>query len=152
AVPNQAALEKARKDTQARFKSLVGTNVRLRGYQSGGYLLGAKALPGLGTTPVKPEERGRFQVIGEVLERNRAQLLAIPGVLGARMGYRFKSGWSTDEPCIVAVVDQKLQPAAVSSAVRIPDRIENVDVDVAIATPVQQLVSQAMRQGRAGGI
>jgi len=146
---NEADLEQARTATQAQFSSLTGTNVRLRGYQSGGYLLGAKALARLGTTPVKPEDRGRFQVVGDVLARNRQQLLAIPGVLGVRPGYRFKDGWITDEPCIVAIVDQKLQPAAVPPAVRIPDRIENVDVDVAIATPVQQLVSQAMRQGRA---
>ena len=146
---NEAGLDEVRKGTQAQFRSLIGTNVRLRGYQSGGYLLSAKALPRLGTTPVKPEERGRFQVINDVLERNRQQLLAIPGVLGVRTGYRFKDGWITDEPCIVAIVDQKVQPAAVPAAVRIPDRIENVDVDVAIATPVQQLVSQAMRQGRA---
>ena len=149
---NETGLDAARKSTQAQFRPLIGTNVRLRGYQSGGYLLGAKAFPRLGTTPVKPEDRRRFQVIDDVLERNRQQLLAIPGVLGVRAGYRFKDGWITDEPCIVAIVDQKLQPAAVPSAVRIPDRIENLDVDVAIATPVQQLVSQAMRQGRAIGV
>jgi hypothetical protein len=149
---NETGLKEARKSTQAQLRPLIGTNVSLRGYQSGGYLLGAKALPRLGTTPVKPEHRGRFQLIGDVLERNRQQLLAIPGVLGVRAGYRFKDGWITDEPCIVAIVDQKLQRAALPSAVRIPDRIENVDVDVAIATPVQQLVSQAMRQGRAIGV
>lgn len=146
---SEADLDEVRKRTRAQFRSLIGTNVRLRGYQSGGYLLSAKALPRLGTTPVKPEDRGRFQGITDVLERNRQRLLAIPGVLGVRAGYRFKDGWITDELCIVAIVDQKLQAAAVPSAVRIPDRIENVDIDVANATPVQQLVAQAKRQGRA---
>ena len=109
--------------------------------------MSAKALSRLGSTPIKPDEQGRFRIIGDVLERNRSTL-SFPGVIGVRTGYRFKDGWITDEPCIVAIVDQRLDPSAVPPAVRIPEQIENVDVDVAIATPVQQFVSEAMRQGR----
>lgn len=149
AVPaGEAELEQARKKTAADLRKLIGGNVRLRGHQLDRYLLGAKVLPKLGSTPINPVEEGRFRAIGQVLERNRAQLLSYPGVIGVRAGYRFKDGWITDEPCIVAIVNQKLDPSAVPPKVRIPEKIENVDVDVAIATPVQQFVAEAMRQGR----
>lgn len=145
---NEAELEQARRKTEGELRNFIGRNVRLRGYQSDGYLLSAKPLPKLGSTPVKPEEQARFQAIGQVIARNRQQLLSIPGVIGVRAGYRFKDGWITDEPCIVTIVNRKLEPSEVAQAARIPDKIENVDVDVAIATPVQQFVAEAMRQGR----
>lgn len=149
AVPaDSARLQEARKKTAADLRNFSGRNVRLRGYQSDGYLVDAKVLPRLSATPLKPEAQARFRVVGQVLERYRQQLLSIPGVVGVRAGYRFKDGWITDEPCIVAIVKQKLDPSIIPSPARIPDKVENVDVDVAIATPVQQFVAESMRQGR----
>src|SRR5216683_1972910 len=148
-VPHSDAdLEQARKKTESDLGELTGQNVQLIGFQSDGFLLSAKSTPKLGPLPVKAKERARFEKVEQVLADNRQTLLAIPGVIGVRAGYRFKNGWITDEPCIVAIVNQKLAPSDVPSAARIPDRINNVDVDVAIASPVQQFVAQTARQGR----
>src|SRR5216683_4117549 len=148
-VPHSdAELEQARKKTESDLAEVMGQSVQLRGIQSNGYLLSAKPAPKLGPMPVKAKERARFEKIEQVLADNRQTLLAIPGVIGVRPGYRFKNGWITDEPCIVVIVNQKLAASDVPSTVRIPDRINNVDVDVAIASPVQQFVAQTARQGR----
>lgn len=145
---NDTTLQQARKATASVLGGLIGQNVQLRGYQADGYLLAAKPTPKLGSLPVKPKERSRFQKVEQVLEENRQTLLSIPGVIGARAGYRFKDGWITEEPCIVVIVGRKLPKQDVPSAARIPDKIDTVDIDVAFASPVQQFVSQAMRQGR----
>src|SRR5229473_1149763 len=145
---SDAELEQARKKTESDLGELTGQNVQLIGFQSDGFLLSAKSTPKLGPLPVKAKERARFEKVEQVLADNRQTLLAIPGVIGVRAGYRFKNGWITDEPCIVAIVNRKLAPSDVPSAARIPDRINNVDVDVAIASPVQQFVAQTARQGR----
>src|SRR6266849_1162420 len=145
---SNADLEQARKKTETDLGEVTGQNVQLRGYQSDGYLLSAKPAPKLGSVPVKAKERTRFQKVEQVLADNRQTILTIPGVIGVRPGYRFKDGWITDEPCIVAIVNQKLAARDVPLALRIPEKIEDVDIDVAIATPVQQYVAQAARQGR----
>src|SRR6266404_7182793 len=121
-VPHSdAELEQARKKTESDLSEVIGQNVQLRGFQSNGYLLSAKPVPKLGPTPVSAKERARFEKIEQVLADNRETLLAIPGVIGVRPGYRFKNGWITDEPCIVVIMNQKLAASDVSSAARIPD-------------------------------
>src|SRR5712691_10277102 len=42
----------------------------------------------LGSTPVRAKERARFEKVEQVLADNRGILLAIPGVIGVRPGYR----------------------------------------------------------------
>src|SRR3954453_14874383 len=145
---NDPALQQARKATVSALGGLIGQNVQLRGYQADGYLLSAKSTARLGVVPVKQKERSRFLKVEQVLEDNRQNLLSIPGVIGARPGYRFKDGGITDEPCIVVLVDHKLPKADLPTSARIPDKLDTVDIDVALASPVQQFVSQTVRQGR----
>ncbi len=49
------------------------------------------------------------------LERNRARLLAVPGVVGFGVGYRRRGGELTKEPCIIVSVRAKWSPARLRS-------------------------------------
>jgi hypothetical protein len=48
----------------------------------------------------------------------------------------------------VVIVDQKLPKGDLATSARIPDKLDTVDIDVALASPVQQFVAQTARQGR----
>jgi phosphatidylserine/phosphatidylglycerophosphate/cardiolipin synthase-like enzyme len=147
APTNEASLQQAREKTSSQLSSWLGKTVRLRGYQSNGYLLSTMLARRVGSVPVKPAELTRFQEIEQVIAKNRQKLLAYPGVMGVRPGYLFRGGWITDEPCIVVVVNRKLEDNGIDSSVRLPESIDGVHIDVANATPVQQLVAQAAQQG-----
>ena len=65
--------------------------------------------------------------------------LQVPGVVDIRPGFEYKDGWSTGRPAVVVVVQQKKPLAEVPTAERLPDTLDGVPVDVAPATPLDQL-------------
>jgi len=146
---DNAGLQRARQETASALAEAMDKTVHVRGIQSAGFLYSAKIVPNLGSTPAKESDRSRFARVEQVLAANRQSLLAIPGVIGVRPGYRFRDGWITDEPCIVAVVNQKTVGTDLPSLARIPDNVGGVDVDVAIASPMQQFIAQVALQGTA---
>ncbi|MBV8915266.1 MAG: hypothetical protein JOZ05_19785, partial [Acetobacteraceae bacterium] len=148
APADDAALADARARTAGVLAASLGQAVRLRGVQSDGFLLSAKLARGLGSTPASPVDLDRFRKIEDVISRHRQELMSFPGVIGLRPGYQFRDGWITDEPCIVAVTRRKLPDSELPASARLPERIEDVPVDVANATPLQQVAVQAAQAGR----
>src|SRR5690348_14345748 len=126
---DSAGLERARQETASALAEAMDKTVHIRGIQSAGFLRSAKIVPSLGSTPAKESDRSRFARIEQVLAANRQSLLAIPGVIGVRPGYRFRDGWITDEPCIVAVVTQKTAGSDLPSLARVRDNVGVIDVD-----------------------
>ncbi len=65
-----------------------------------------------------------------VKRNHEAELLAKPNVIGIGIGYRQIGGQATDTIALVVMVTKKLPPSLLSPAERIPNRIEDVPVDV----------------------
>ena len=85
----------------------------------------------------KPAERRKFNRVRAVIQRQRDRLMSFPGVIGVRAGYKFAAGWTTSQPAIVVTVINKtripFQP--------LPDTLDGVPVDVAPATPLEQVAA-----------
>jgi len=58
-----------------------------------------------------------------------------PGVLSVRAGYKTVGGWPTRKPAIVVTVEHKTD--AVSSADRLPEKVDGYSVDVREASPLK---------------
>ena len=71
-------------------------------------------------------------------DRHRDRLAADPNVVDVRPGFKFTDGWITDTPAVVVTVLRKGDPAALGSRPLEPE-LDGVPVDVAPATPAQQL-------------
>ena len=71
--------------------------------------------------------------------RRHARELDKPGVIAVRPGYVFRDGWISTTPAIVPVVVKKKDLAALAPSEVLPSQLEGVDVDVAPATPLEQL-------------
>ncbi len=69
------------------------------------------------------------------LRKTESRLLAIPGVTGVSVGYEQVGGEFTDRWALVVHVRDKLAPASVPAAERIPDEVDGVPVDVIEAGP-----------------
>ena len=68
--------------------------------------------------------------IQEIKARYEDQLLAKANVIGVGVGLRRKSGVTTDEPVLVVLVSHKVPKAQLAEGDFVPDRIEDVPVDV----------------------
>jgi hypothetical protein len=90
--------------------------------------------------------RVAFAAARSVADRYRAELLQFPNVIDVRPGYKFRDGWVTDTPSVVATVLRKEPPEALGNKV-LPAEIDGVPTDVAPATPAEQLRHQAARGG-----
>jgi V8-like Glu-specific endopeptidase len=57
---------------------------------------------------------------------------SVPGVLEIRAGWRFRGGWITDEPAIVAVVTDKLRPSELArkDLPLLPDKLYGFPIEV----------------------
>jgi hypothetical protein len=89
-----------------------------------------------------------FSAIRACIERHAAKLLKYPNVLEVRPGFKFTGGWITDQPAIVVVVAQKLPESKLDDQSVLPKQIDGVPVDIAPATPIQQLRHAAARATR----
>jgi hypothetical protein len=83
--------------------------------------------------------RVAFNAAQSVVDRRRQELLKYPNVIDVRPGYKFTSGWITQTPSIVVTVLRKDPPAALGEKGLLPSTIDGVPVDVAPATPAEQL-------------
>jgi hypothetical protein len=83
-----------------------------------------------------PAQRIAREQVRLAIEKHRAELLAVPGVLGVRAGYKVSAGWVSTTPAIVVTVRQKVAMPKLS----LPDSLDGVLVDVEPATPRQQLL------------
>jgi hypothetical protein len=97
------------------------------------------------TVPPKPWRAApadpKLAKVQEVIDRNRDELLGYPGVVDVRPGYRFRNGWITDEPAIVAAVSEKRERSALVSGNALPPSIGAYKIDVVPATPLEQLLT-----------
>src|SRR5262249_36118439 len=92
--------------------------------------------------------RVAFAAAQAVCERYRARLMKYPNVIDVRPGYKFKNGWITSIPSVVVTVLRKDPAEALGDNV-LPAELDGVPVDVAPATPQQQL--QHMAGTKKGG-
>lgn len=99
ATPSRLA--EARRRTRDTFATLIGQHVLLRTRQIGGMLVFARALQIPGAAPPSSQD-AVFASINDIIARRSHELLGLPGVLAVRPGYRFRNGWISNEPCIVA--------------------------------------------------
>src|SRR4051812_27940478 len=93
-----------------------------------------------------------FSDVLAAIRLHGADLRQIPGVIGVRPGYRFKGGWITSEPAVVVTVMRKLDRSSLASVNLIPRKLGSVVVDVAPATPLQQLEASRRTQLAAGAV
>jgi hypothetical protein len=84
-----------------------------------------------------------------VCDRHRARLLKLPNVIDVSPGYKFQDGWITSTPAVVVTVLRK-DPAEALGANALPGELDGVPVDVAPATPQQQLQFLAAKGGTRG--
>lgn len=157
APPTAAALGEERQRAVHYFAASDGKDVYLKGEQQNGYILSARyAARGVrAATSLDEATRHTFSRIVEVIKDHHKELYR-PGVIDIRPGYRFTDGLITDEPVIVVVVDRKLEQSSLSPRDRIPPSIEGISIDVAPATPLEQLRhrmrDEEMVEGEAGSI
>ncbi|HEX8849742.1 MAG TPA: phospholipase D-like domain-containing protein [Gemmatimonadaceae bacterium] len=95
---------------------------------------------------VEAGARSAFTEAARVLEANRARLLRMPNVASVRLGYAFRNGWITSEPAIVVTVLRKQPESALRTDDVVPAEIDGVRVDVAPASPVEQLRARDHRR------
>lgn len=81
-----------------------------------------------------------FHAVRQVAAHHRAELMKDPNVIDVQAGYKFSNGWITDIPAVVVTVLQKDRDPESLGSKPLPPDLEGVPVDVAPATPAQQLV------------
>jgi hypothetical protein len=100
-----------------------------------------------------PEARRKFDAVRKAIDDYGDELRAIPRVVGVRPGYKFQDGWITDEPAVVVTVEPGSGLDRMRGAAGISDDYGGVPVDVAPASPVEQLRAQGATRGlRAAGV
>jgi hypothetical protein len=83
-----------------------------------------------------------FAAVQSAVERYRKKLLKYPNVIDVRPGYKFRSGWITHEPAVVVTVLRKLPEDQLQPGEILPKVLDGIPVDVAPASPVEQLRAQ----------
>ena len=138
-----AALNAARLATLEALAGWHGRSATVYGRQQGEYLLGTRLVGSFDAVPDQPEERELLAEVERQIERHRNRLLQLPGVLDLRPGYRFRGGWITGEPCIVATVHRKLDKTALAPNQQLPREVGGIGIDVVPATPLEQALAAA---------
>ncbi len=77
-----------------------------------------------------PNPDPRVARIQEIKALYEEELLAKANVIGVGVGLRRKGGITTDEPVLVVLVSQKMPRVQLAEGDFVPDRIEDVPVDV----------------------
>ncbi len=106
AVPStDAKLKQARASTIAALGGPVTKVVQLMGTQEEGYILNAVLSGGESSASLAVKKPAvDFSKIVRAINKNRAMLESIPGVISVRPGFLFKNGWITKTPAIVVTV------------------------------------------------
>jgi hypothetical protein len=73
----------------------------------------------------------------DVKRRHEAELLRQPNVVAVGVGYRLRGGQSTTEVCIVVSVTQKLPLTQLTRGAALPQKLEDVPVDVVESGVIQ---------------
>jgi PLD-like domain len=109
-----------------------------------GALTPPPALPRIGAAPSSGAagRSGTGQSIGIAqvelaLTKHRSTLQGIAGVISVRRGYKVTDGWLSTTPCIVVTVKSK----QANAGLQVPTQLDGVLVDVAPATPREQLLA-----------
>lgn len=90
--------------------------------------------------------RVAFAAARSVADRYRAKLMKDHNVIDVQAGYKFRDGWVTDTPAVVVTVLRKDPPEAVGDRA-LPVELDGIPVDVAPATPTEQLLHFSRRKG-----
>ncbi len=77
-----------------------------------------------------PNSDPRVARIQEIKARYEEELLAKANVIGVGVGLRRKGGVTLDEPVLVVLVSHKFPRAQLAEEDFVPDRIEDVPVDI----------------------
>lgn len=85
------------------------------------------------------EWRRGFEDVIAAIRLHGQELLAIPGVLFVRPGFRFRDGKLTTEPAVVVTVANKQDLAAIATRDLLPQKLGRAVVDVVPANPREQL-------------
>lgn len=84
----------------------------------------------MNTAAADPNPDPRVAHIQEIKARYEEELLAKANVIGVGVGLRRKGGITTAEPVLVVLVSHKIPRAQLAEGDFVPDRIEDVPVDV----------------------
>src|SRR5690348_7742111 len=91
------------------------------------------------TPKIDAATRQRFAAVVAAVRAHGDDLLRRAGVMAIRPGYRFKDGWITREPAIVVTVRDKRPRTRLLQGELLPTHVDGVAVDVAPATPPEQV-------------
>src|SRR5690349_15807963 len=84
-----------------------------------------------------------FAAVHAAIQQHEAELRALPHVLptseGIRAGYRYQNGWPTQDPAIIVTVLPDPQTGRVPADLNPPAQIGGIPIDIALATPLQQM-------------
>ena len=114
----------------------LGADAAICGRQDGGTLHDARLVQ----RPSEIDDTAAFAAVRAALALHTAELLARPGVLAVRPGYRFDQGWTDGIPAIVVVTDPASTPD-------LPAQLDGVPLDRQPASPLQQLAARGPRAG-----
>jgi hypothetical protein len=87
----------------------------------------------------------------QVKEENKEQLLSKPNVVGVGVGYREVAGVQTGELSVVVMVRNKLPVAGLEPGELLPQRLDNIDVDVIQVGEIRALQARTDRWRPAPG-
>jgi hypothetical protein len=91
--------------------------------------------------------------IRQIKELHKESLLTKPNVIGVGTGYKIASGKDTAEPCVIAMVNQKMPKAALAEAALVPRELDGVVTDVIeIGYPRAQVDRLAKARPAPGGV
>ncbi len=86
----------------------------------------------------------------EAASEHRAKLMQIPRVVGVRAGYLFRNGEITSIPAVVVAIStapgKPFDKTAAMTEMSIPSTLDGVPVDLEIADPFQQLLSEGVTE------
>lgn len=86
----------------------------------------------------------------EAASAHRARLMQIPQVVAVRAGYLFRNGEITSIPAVVVAIrtvpGKPFDKAAIMAELNIPSTLDGVPVDLEIADPFQQLMSEGVTE------
>jgi hypothetical protein len=85
------------------------------------------------------EWRRGFEDVIAAIRLHGQELLAIPGVLFVRPGFRFRNGQLTKEPAVVVSVASKKELVSIATRDLVPQKLGRAVVDVVPANPKEQL-------------
>ena len=87
----------------------------------------------------------------QIKEANKEDILAKPNVVGVGVGYRRVAGVLTGELSVIVLVRQKLPVAGLDPGDLLPQRLENIDVDVIQVGEIRALQARTDRWRPAPG-